>query len=111
MNEAPVHVGDIYCMSWGYDQTNVNYFQVVSLTAKGFRIREIDHKHVPGTEGFMCAQVTPVPGQFKSSSQWVKDQAGEGVLIRRQAASFTIAGRYYVKRVAANSQTYCSWYA
>lgn len=30
-NAEGVHVGDIYSASWGWEQTNVDYFQVVAL--------------------------------------------------------------------------------
>lgn len=32
---APVKVGDIFYTSWGYDQTNVDWFQVVDVSATG----------------------------------------------------------------------------
>lgn len=33
-NELGVKVGDIFYMSWGYEQTNVDFFQVVALKGK-----------------------------------------------------------------------------
>ena len=33
-NELGVKVGDIFSMSWGYEQTNVDFFQVVALKGK-----------------------------------------------------------------------------
>lgn len=33
-NADGVHVGDIYYTSWGYDQTNVDFYQVVTLKGK-----------------------------------------------------------------------------
>lgn len=29
-----VKVGDVFCASWGYDQTNVNFFQIIALKGK-----------------------------------------------------------------------------
>ena len=34
-NSRPVAVGDVFIESWGYDQTNVDYFEVVSITKSG----------------------------------------------------------------------------
>ena len=34
-------LGDIIRYSWGYDQTNIDYFQVVAVTAKTVMIREL----------------------------------------------------------------------
>lgn len=40
-----VQVGDIFSMSWGYDQTNVDFFQVVKLCGeKSCRIRGVTPK-------------------------------------------------------------------
>lgn len=39
-------VGDILTSSWGYDQTNVWYFQVVKVTAKQATLRRIGSERV-----------------------------------------------------------------
>jgi len=39
-------VGDIFVASWGYDQTNVNYFQAVEIKGKSVVVREIASKSV-----------------------------------------------------------------
>lgn len=37
-----VKIGDVFRSSWGYDQTNINYFQVVGLRGKvTLELREI----------------------------------------------------------------------
>lgn len=37
-----VKVGDLFCSSWGYEQTNVTFFQVVELVGKkSIRVREV----------------------------------------------------------------------
>lgn len=33
-NEEGVHLGDIFYISWGYDQTNIDFFQVVKVSGK-----------------------------------------------------------------------------
>lgn len=33
-NADGVHIGDIYYSAWGYDQTNVDFYQVVALKGK-----------------------------------------------------------------------------
>lgn len=37
-----VQVGDIYRTSWGYDQTNVEFFQVVEIRGKHAILREVE---------------------------------------------------------------------
>lgn len=41
-NKFGVKVGDIFSCSWGWEQTNVNFFQVVALAGKtSVRLREV----------------------------------------------------------------------
>ncbi len=41
-NKYGVNVGDIFKASWGYDDTNTNFFQVVKLCgAESVRVREV----------------------------------------------------------------------
>ncbi len=51
-------VGSILYSSWGYDQTNVDFYEVVAVTGKQVIIREIAAKQV-GRDS-----VVPVPGKF-----------------------------------------------
>jgi len=46
-NKYGVNIGDIFYISWGYDQTNVNFFQVIELVGNvSVRIKEISDEHV-----------------------------------------------------------------
>ena len=41
-NKYGVVVGDVFSASWGYDQTNVDFFQVIALVgAESVRVREV----------------------------------------------------------------------
>jgi hypothetical protein len=62
--DLPVKVGDIFYNSWGYDQTNIDWYQVVSITASGksVKIRPIAGK-IKET-GFMSGESTPKKGKF-----------------------------------------------
>lgn len=50
--------GDILYASWGYDQTNVDFYQIVSVQDKTVMLREI------ASEGTKNEYVIPVPGKF-----------------------------------------------
>ena len=69
-------VGMIFENSWGYDQTNVDYYQVVRLTPRGCYIRPIGSKSVVGSDGFMSDRVVPDkdrftgPEVFKVADSW-----------------------------------------
>ena len=42
VNKYGVKVGDLFEASWGYDQTNVNFFQVIALVGEcSVRVREV----------------------------------------------------------------------
>lgn len=56
--------GDVVRYSWGYDQTNVDAFEVVRESPKSVWIQAIATKQVPGSGGFMSAKVVPVRGSF-----------------------------------------------
>jgi hypothetical protein len=61
---AEIHVGSILHYSWGYDQTNTDFFEVVEKHGLAVVIREIASRIVPGSEGFMCESRCPAPGDF-----------------------------------------------
>lgn len=42
-NKYNVKVGDLFCSSWGYDQTNIDFFQVVALVGSAsVRVRQVN---------------------------------------------------------------------
>jgi hypothetical protein len=62
----PAHdfrVGDILEHTWGYDQTNVDFYQVVELKTKTIVLREI--QSVEKSTGHMTGKVTPVKNSFE----------------------------------------------
>lgn len=54
-------VGDVLYSSWGYDQTNVDFYKVVRRTASSVWLVRIGARHVPGSEGFMSERTVPDP--------------------------------------------------
>lgn len=72
-NYLCVKIGDIFCYSWGYEQSNIDYFQVVSLKGtKQVIIKEIAYE-VTETTGFESYKVRPVKDSFLQNSQFIKD--------------------------------------
>lgn len=65
-----VKVGSIFYESWGYDQTNVNFYEVVGITPSGksVRVREVNAR-VVGERGGPSESVVPVPGTFSERSE------------------------------------------
>jgi hypothetical protein len=56
--------GSIIYNSWGYDQTNIDFYQIVEVKAKSVILRAIASSYVKGSEGFMCANVKPIKDYF-----------------------------------------------
>jgi len=59
-------VDDILVCSWGYDQTNVDFYKVTRRTKASVWLVKIGQKLVPGSEGFMSEQVTPDPDHIRA---------------------------------------------
>jgi hypothetical protein len=57
-------VGTLLHYSWGYDQTNCEFYQIISRQGAKAVIREIAGETVPGSEGFMSCSLTPCPNKF-----------------------------------------------
>ena len=53
--------GDIFVSSWGYDQTNVDFYEVVKVAAKTVTLIPIERK--VQLKGFM-----PIPGSGKGKA-------------------------------------------
>jgi hypothetical protein len=56
--------GAIFANVWGYEQTNVDYYEVVKRSGSTVWIRPIGEELVPGSEGYMCERVRPAKGSF-----------------------------------------------
>ena len=91
-------VGDILVSSWGYDQTNVSFYEVVKVTAATVRVRRRNASVT--SSGNMSGYSVPSEGFFDSEtlSRTVKDDA-----IRIE--SYERAYRWDGK------PKHCSWYA
>jgi len=75
----PWQVGDILCTCWGYEQTNVEFYEVIRATDKTIWIRELSTtRYDTGRAGSKL----PLPGVYQSeevlerrvgrSGGWVK---------------------------------------
>ena len=59
-----IKIGSIFSYSWGYDQTNYDFFQVIDLKGKSTLVlRKINVEKGP-EDGFMTALVSPVKDDF-----------------------------------------------
>ena len=62
-NIAKCQPGDVYMTSWGYEQTNVDFFQVISKpTPASVVVRQIDQSITD--DGFMSGKTKPLVDNF-----------------------------------------------
>jgi hypothetical protein len=59
-------VGDVLHYSWGYEQTNCEFYEVVEVSPSGksVMIRRIAGAIVPGSEGYMSESLTAARGHY-----------------------------------------------
>ena len=63
MSTTAIETGTILRASWGYDQTNIDYFEVVSTSAQRVQVRPIAQRTVTADTS-MSEWVEPLPGEF-----------------------------------------------
>lgn len=123
--QNPYKVGDILHHSWGYDQTNCDFYQVVEVKKASVVLRKIGAKTVPGSEGFMSESLMPEKNAFiikgsQALTKHDKDISPENPTIFKRV-SFYIKDdgslRYYIPTPYGwcdlwnGKPQYNSWYA
>lgn len=72
-----IKAGDILYTSWGYEQTNREFFKVIKILGKRyFLIQEIGQKEVEESQGFMCANVVPTDKRISEPIKAYCDKYG-----------------------------------
>ena len=73
-------VGDIYYSSWGYEQTNIDFYQIIEVKGQYATFQEICSKDVEGSyysHGMAC-NVIPIPNSFDGEKIKKKMKFGNG---------------------------------
>ena len=80
--------------SWGYDQTNIDSYEVVSRTTKTVQLRPIAQRLV-GATGDMSEYVEPIPGQYTGGAfrRKIHPEFGDAVQIDSVAIAKPWDGR------------------
>ena len=61
-----IKIGDIFYNSWGYDQTNIDFYQVISTTAKTITLRAIKGASDDFNTYHLTGTTVPVKDNFCS---------------------------------------------
>jgi len=102
MARNSVIVDDIFVDSWGYEQTQVDAYQVVEKIGNATVVlRPIACRTVEGSEGRDCQNVVPVFGAFTSEETFTKRIGEYGIKMN----SYSNAYQWDGKR-----EFYNSWY-
>ena len=97
-----VKVGDLFVDSWGYEQTQVDLYQVVAKpSAKTVVVRPIACETVEGSEGHMSREVRAVPNAFIGGEMTKRIDNYGGF----KTSSFSCA-----RPTTAEAKHYNSWY-
>jgi hypothetical protein len=94
-------VGSIFCYSWGYEQTNIEFFQVTAMKNRKLTLREIasDLQSSPGFSS-MSGHCTPCRDQF-IGEEFTKLVTPWGISMPHGCCAPT----------NDTDKHYCSWYA
>ena len=68
-NVEGIHVGDLFYVMWGYEQTNYDFFQVVGLRGKHTIIVR-QNETIRAAYGFMRGLSRPIRNQFKGEQRY-----------------------------------------
>jgi len=77
--QNPYKVGDILHHSWGYDQTNCDFYQVTEVKPASVVLRKIGTKTVPGSEGFMSCSLLPEKDAFIEKGHHALTKYGDDI--------------------------------
>lgn len=93
-------MGDLLFTSWGYDQTNVDFYEVVEVKSKkSVLLRKL--KVTITQDGFMCGKTTPLKGEYTGNAFLKRVAAGNRVKIDDGQNAYPWDGK----------GKSCSWYA
>jgi hypothetical protein len=91
-----VKVGTIFVHSWGWEQTNVDFYEVVATHGQMVDVRPIASEEVPGSQGFMSASVKAVPGAFITKTYKLQDAHGNYKTYLTKRVQHTSEGTAYL---------------
>ena len=108
--------GDIIVNTWGWEQTNVDFFQVVAVLNKKIRVKKIGAKMVENSmysHGMAC-ELVPAKDSFLENGRKTEYLLSLKADIKKSgeiSARICNPESYYYFRKWDGKSEYCSWYA
>jgi hypothetical protein len=91
MNTTKIETGSILKSSWGYDQTNIDFFRVVSVSNNWATLEPIGQTVVETLAGYMGEKVAPADVTIgKTFRRKVKHFMGEDMVSVKTYAIATV---------------------
>lgn len=107
-NVSLIELGTIFVSSWGYEQTNVDYYQVIAVSGRKVTLKPICSKSVFGSaqaSGMAC-DVLPVKDAFKKDEpELVKIASNMG-----NGKTYININQVQTAFLWDGTANYCSWY-
>ena len=105
-------VGSLLVASWGYDQTNVDAYQVVEIGDASIKVRAIATQEVPGSNtGGMSNKVRVLKDNFLADGFGMKPGNAPTLLRVGRSGRFKVNGRYLLTETTEEREHFSSWYA
>lgn len=107
----PYSVGEFLYDSWGYDQTNIDFYEVKEVKEKSITLQRIGGSMVTGTQGYDCSNVVPdvsnkIGEPFKKSIMIYLNGDNQPVCYIKSTHGGSIS-----KYTKGDKGVYSSWYA
>lgn len=104
-------VGQIYYDSWGWEQTNIDFYQVIESKGKSVKIQRIASQYAPSEHqkgmSSMAAYVEPVQNAFIGEPILKK----VNVMLSGNSHSYYLKSKHGWISPYGNRPVYSSWYA
>lgn len=97
-------VGDILYNSWGYEQTNIDFYEITRMTKSSLFIRSIASELEISEFNDMAGYVKPKRGEYTGEEM-------RKVVQWRNGKPFIKAELGVFRKYEDKQELYCSWYA
>ena len=93
-SEHDIKVGDIFYTSWGYDQTNTEFYEVVNVRGSRIDLKEIGYTVDYEKASYGREDITPVPHKFVNDIVYTVSARADGTVTPLDGKSFLQLYKY-----------------
>ena len=93
-SEHDIKVGDIFYTSWGYDQTNTEFYEVVNVRGSRIDLKEIGYTVDYEKASYGREDITPVPHKFVNDEVYTVSARADGTVTDLDGKDFLNLYKY-----------------